>query len=196
MDCGLALRPLSCDVTGRGPTGQGRGGRLGLRKAEEDRALHPCRRRARACLHGLLGIRRRAADGFPRPGRGLRGAPSRPPYGLHAGRRRRGREHRPLLPLLVNVSPDEADHDIADPTNPITTGTADLQANIDRGASNGLEVMLTIRTAPAWAERGGAARGDVQPRPGYLKSSREPRRPLQATSRSGASGTSRTTRRS
>ena len=42
MDCGLALRPLSCDVNGREPPGTGaRRGRLGLRKAERASRASP-----------------------------------------------------------------------------------------------------------------------------------------------------------
>jgi hypothetical protein len=46
----------------------------------------------------------------------------------------------------------------------------DLQANIDEAVDNGLDVMLTIRTAPDWAERGGhSPRGTHNPDPDYLK---------------------------
>ncbi len=101
MDCGLALRPLSCDVTGKGPTGHGRGGHCGLRKAEEDRALHPCHRRACACAHRLDGIRARNPDGLSRPVRALhRHARIHARRGGVAGREQRRLADRPPLSLL------------------------------------------------------------------------------------------------
>ena len=151
--------------------GQGREDDCGLRKAEEDRALHPCHRRARACLHGLFGLRRQAADRFPRPGRALaRGSFEILSHGLHAGGSRRGREHRTLLPLLVERLADEAERHRQPERLPLPLGAAISRRTSTQALSNDLQVMLTIRTAPAWAERGGhSPRGTHNPDPGYLK---------------------------
>ena len=54
----------------------------------------------------------------------------------------------------ANASPTKPDN-IANPNDSNYHWDSDLQANIDRALSNDLEVMLTIRTAPGWAERGG-----------------------------------------
>ena len=81
--------------------GHGREDDCGLRKAEEDRALHLCHWHARACLHGLFGVRRQVADRLSRPGRALtRGSVRDPSGGFDARGSRCRREDRPLLPLL------------------------------------------------------------------------------------------------
>src|SRR5262245_31876044 len=45
----------------------------------------------------------------------------------------------------------------ADPTNPnsYNWNARDLQANVDAAQAHSLQVMLTIRSAPDWAQRGG-----------------------------------------
>ena len=69
----------------------------------------------------------------------------------------------------ANASPTKPDN-IANPNDSNYHWDSGLQANIDRAQSNDLEVMLTIRTAPDWAERGGhSPRGTHNPDPGYLK---------------------------
>jgi hypothetical protein len=69
----------------------------------------------------------------------------------------------------ANTSPSKPEK-IANPTDPNYHWDPKLQANIDGALSNGLQVMLTIRTAPDWAERGGhSPRGTHNPDPAYLK---------------------------
>ena len=69
----------------------------------------------------------------------------------------------------ANASPTKPDN-IANPNDSNYQWDGGLQANIDRALSNDLEVMLTIRTAPGWAERGGhSPRGTHNPDPDYLK---------------------------
>jgi cellulase (glycosyl hydrolase family 5) len=59
-----------------------------------------------------------------------------------------------------------------DPTNPSSYNwnARDLQANVEAAQNNGLQVMLTIRSAPDWAQRGGHdSRGTHNPDPDKLR---------------------------
>jgi hypothetical protein len=61
------------------------------------------------------------------------------------------------------------------PANPTDPGSynwnaGDLQANVDAAQTRGLQVMLTIRSAPDWAQRGGDdSRGTHNPDPDKLR---------------------------
>jgi hypothetical protein len=60
----------------------------------------------------------------------------------------------------------------ANPTDPTSYNwnAGDLQANVDAAQTRGLQVMLTIRSAPNWAQRGGHdSRGTHNPDPAKLK---------------------------
>jgi hypothetical protein len=60
----------------------------------------------------------------------------------------------------------------ANPANPASYNwdAGNLQANVDAAQNNGLQVMLTIRSAPDWAQRGGHdSRGTHNPDPQKLK---------------------------
>jgi hypothetical protein len=60
----------------------------------------------------------------------------------------------------------------ANPANPTSYNwdAGNLQANVDAAQNNGLQVMLTIRSAPDWAQRGGHdRRGTHNPDPQKLK---------------------------
>ena len=198
MDCGLALCPLSCDVTGEAPTGQGREDDCGLRKAEEDRCAAPL-------AVGVLALAFTASSasagklqtGFLDPRRALtRGsvrdhapAVSMPAVKVPA----RGSSASTSIgqtprPRSRTTSPTR--------TTPTTTGTAVSRRTSTAALSNGLEVMLTIRSAPGWARARQGTPHAVPTIPIPVSEEVRERRgaALRRTCTSGASGTSRTTR--
>jgi hypothetical protein len=67
------------------------------------------------------------------------------------------------------VAPTQPVGDPADPTNSAYHWDSDLQTDINEARSNGMKVMLTIRSAPDWAQRGGHdPRGTHNPDPADL----------------------------
>ena len=141
-------------------------------RAQDDDSLRTGCGDAGPCLRGFDCVCGSAPDRLPRPGglfarRRLRDQPS---GGRDAGGRGRRRVDRAPLSLLAQRRRPRTLP--ANPTNPnsYNWNAGDLQANVDAAQNHGLQVMLTIRSAPDWAQRGGHdSRGTHNPDPEKLK---------------------------
>jgi hypothetical protein len=160
MDLWAAVRPLSFDVTGESPTGQGPARNCGT--AEELRVITRC-----ALAVGTLVLALAASTAIMRPRsrpassirRLLRAAASsRSTLRVGAmqavGGRRAGRSCACICTGAAVVDGPPA-HPGRSERPSYHWSNGHLQANVDAAQARGLQVMLTIRSAPNWAQRGG-----------------------------------------